>query len=147
MDDRITDRPPGPEPWGDVPPWERPGAFRLDAEPHRGVLLLVAGIAVLVLELVGFFGLSVLSSPRTDVALIGSGVVVVVPVTLALGLTVRALARRDLERMRRGMVDPRGEPLTADARRSGAAAAGVAVLIGVTWALHLLRTLIFGWAS
>jgi hypothetical protein len=39
MEDRITDKPPGPELWGDVPPWKRPGGFRLDAEPHRGEFL------------------------------------------------------------------------------------------------------------
>jgi hypothetical protein len=34
MEDRITDQPPGPEPWGDVPPWEWPEGLRIGYGTH-----------------------------------------------------------------------------------------------------------------
>jgi hypothetical protein len=125
MDDRVTDRAPGPDPWGKVPPWEQPGGFRLDGEPHRGDLLSGLGNTALV---AGFFAFALAS--------LGLGLLCL-PVALPLGLAVWAAARRDLARMGRGLMDPRGEDKTEEARLSGRAAMWLG-LLGVVLALPLL---------
>ncbi len=103
--DGITDRP--------VPPWELPGAFRRDGEPHRRRLVVALGQAA--------FGLTFLLG-GTPLALLP-----VLPWTRAwefpewwglpllplLGippsLAAWALARHDLALIRRGHMDPAGE--------------------------------------
>jgi hypothetical protein len=56
------------------------------------------------------------------------------PVALPLGIAVWVLTRRDLERMQRGLTDPRGEFLTEEAGVLGGAAIGIAlffIVLGV----------------
>jgi hypothetical protein len=101
MKDRITDQPPGAEPWGGMPPWEQPGAFRLDCDPHRGDLLRTLAWAD---QTLGLFSL---------VPILG---IVPGPGALTLALTVWLIATRDLRRMQRGVMDPEGRDMTRDAR-------------------------------
>jgi hypothetical protein len=131
----FTDRPRGDaeQAGWEVPPWERPGGFRLDCEPHRGPLLLWLGRfsrgCGLLFTVPCLFGLS---------GLIG----------LPLGLTVWLLARRDLDRMQKGLLDPRGERETRQAwdygwdglvlSASGLLGWGVC-LLAVWWVLHWPR--------
>jgi hypothetical protein len=92
-------------------PWERPGACRLDCEPHRSGLLLALGISSLVLGFTSWAWL-----------------LPAVP-GLLLGLYVCILSRRDLKMMRSGLMDPAGERQTR--RATHAAVVGVALsLVG-----------------
>jgi hypothetical protein len=121
MSDRITDKPPvwRAEPWGDVPPWERPGGFRLDAEPHRGEELCRLGN---VAATMGALSLFPLCSPFCA------------PFALALGLATWCLASGDLRLMRRGLMDPRGEGKTEESRQFGRSAVSFG-LVGAALAL------------
>ncbi len=96
MKQGITDRP--------GPPWELPGGFRRDCEPHRADLLLrLSGASRLccLLALVPCFaGLPALFA-------------------VALGLTTYALARRDLALMRKELMGPSGEADTRLALEDG----------------------------
>jgi len=82
----------------DVLPWEAPGAYRRDCEPHRGDVLQLLGGVSLMLGCIGFISL-------------GATAVVGFP----LGLLVLYLARRDLAKMKVGNMDPHGESLTDSA--------------------------------
>src|SRR3954463_4309373 len=94
-DGAFTDQP--------VPPWELPGNFRLDCEPHRaGLLAALSGVNLLI----GF--LSLLPPCVPACASLGT------LLALLLGLTVWRLARNDLTRMRAGRVDPSGLNQTED---------------------------------
>jgi hypothetical protein len=124
MDQRITDEPPGSEPWGDVPPWELPGGFRLDAEPHRGRLL--RGLGIVAVAAGAFL----------------PGAIICAPVALGLGLAVWTLARRDLERIRRGLTDPDGANLTNEARELGVVATGMGACILVPMAVFFIDLLL-----
>jgi hypothetical protein len=86
-------------------PWEQPGAFRLDCEPHRGNLLRFLGGLSLLLGVasVGGFACVPLAAPM---ALVASGI----------GAAVNALACRDLRAMDAGRRDPRRRKQTRDAR-------------------------------
>jgi hypothetical protein len=53
MDDNRTDI----QTKKSVPPWERPGCFRLDCEPHRGMLLRWMGRASLIIGCISFIPL------------------------------------------------------------------------------------------
>ena len=82
---------------GEDRPWERPGAVRRDCEPDRGDLLLLLGTLSLAcgalsccLLVPGFLG-------------------------LPLGMTVMAMAGRDLRQMEAGRMDPQGEHRTEEA--------------------------------
>ena len=101
-------------------PWEQPGAFRLDCEPHRGPLLSWLGEVSVALGCLCtapcLFGIP---------GLIG----------LPLGLTTLMLARRDLARMNQGLVDPSGKGLTRRALRSG------------IWGLVLSTVLMLVWGT
>jgi 1,4-dihydroxy-2-naphthoate octaprenyltransferase len=128
----ITDQPPGSDPWGGVPPWERPGWFRLDVKPHRGTLLCRLGqMAFLVwpVALVGsnttIYALPVVCAPAGLVALV-------------LGLLVWWLARRDLKRMLRGAMDPAGATEATEARQLGRAAACLGALV-LAWGVWAVR--------
>jgi hypothetical protein len=82
-----------------IPPWEQPGCFRMDCEPHRGDLLRGAGRAVLILGIVsllpfGFF---------------------LAPLAVPLGIATSFLALSDLRKMRQGLMDPDGKNLTTAA--------------------------------
>jgi hypothetical protein len=83
---------------GDVPPWEHPGAYRRDCEPHRGEVLSALGTLSILLSLIGCISL-------------GASAIVGFP----LGLLVLYLARRDLAKMKVGQMDPHGASLTRSA--------------------------------
>ena len=71
-------------------PWEQAGQVRRDAEPHRGPLLLRLGTA------------SLISGPLT-ICLLLPGVV-----GLPFTLVILFATRQDMEKMRIGLMDPRG---------------------------------------
>lgn len=81
----------------DIPPWEVPGAVRRDCLPHRGALLHVLATIALV---AGVFSLSCLGFP----GLLGLG----------LGGYVWRSARRELNDIDAGIVDPEGERLVRE---------------------------------
>jgi hypothetical protein len=103
-----------PEP-SDFRPWEQPGCVRRDCDPHRGELLRFLGKASAAFGAVSMFTL--------------------IPscVGLPFGVAVVALARHDLRRMDRGLMDPQGREMaeTAEAYALGGAVMsllGLAVL-------------------
>jgi hypothetical protein len=100
-----------------VPPWEEPGCFRMDCEPYRGELL--KGMASLSVAIV-FLSICPLAC---------FSVVLAFPLSLLVWL----LARRDLARMRRGLMDPYGEGPTDGARRLSFAAFVTAVIVAAYW--------------
>jgi hypothetical protein len=105
-----------------VPPWEQPGCFRLDCEPHRGELLkAIASVSVAV----SFISIC----PLTYIALI---------LALPLSLSIWLLARHDLALMRKGKIDPHGEGLTDGARRLSFGAFVAAVIVSAFWGSILL---------
>ena len=85
-------------------PWDQPGQVRRDCEPHWGDLLMLLGAISL-----GCGLLSCLVVP----ALVG----------VALGFTVLEMARRDLNRMGAGQMDPAGKGLAEKAM--GLASGGI----------------------
>ena len=82
-----------------IPPWEQPGCFRMDCEPHRGELLRGAGRAVLILGVVSLLPLGFLLAP----------------LAVPLGVATWFLAVSDLRKMRQGLMDPDGKNLTTGA--------------------------------
>jgi len=94
-------------------PWERPGAVRRDCEPHRGPLLLGLAWATVGASAVAF-GLVVMAvMPPSYSGLVwlvllaaAGGIVTLRP---PLAFVARVLARRDIEKMRTGLMDPAGE--------------------------------------
>jgi hypothetical protein len=83
-----------------IPPWEWPGCFRMDCEPHRGEMLwwlACAGFGLGVLALFPCWGWvpGLLGTP--------------------FGLCIRYLARADLAKMEAGRMDPAGEAVTSSA--------------------------------
>jgi hypothetical protein len=129
-DGRITDRAPGPDPWGSKPPWELPGSVRRDCLPHRGPLLARLGAQAIAASLLAF-----------ALWCVGVGILCL-PIGLALGLATWAMAGYDLVRMRRGLTDRRGEAQTREARRLGRLAVCLSLVGGVFavwWFLALFR--------
>src|SRR4051794_2179718 len=130
----FTDRP--------LPPWELPGNFRRDYEPHRagwlrllaaltvgaGALCLLVSTAELVADLWPLHSTALLSLP----AVAAAGVT-------ALGALVWALARKDLALMRLGLMDPRGESATQRTQWQAALGALLAA------ASSLVTTLLVAW--
>ncbi len=121
------------------PPWEQPGAFRKDCEPHRGIFLnlglvlpsfLIGGFALI---LQGFYILSVLQGHCerdgrhkswecfADPKYRGiCGIILIVSsVGLFPGLAAWLLARRDLAKINKGVMDPRGTLAVDSARVLG----------------------------
>ena len=98
---------------GEPRPWELPGGFRRDAEPHRAEVLLF-------LE-------------RVNGVLVAAALFVVpVALTLPFALALWWLARRDLRMMRAGRMDPRGIPQAVKAAETaGACIAASLVVIGL----------------
>ena len=84
-----------------IPPWERPGYFRLDCEPHRGKLLWWLASAGVVLG-----GLALLPLCGWWLGFIG----------IPLSLCSRYMAKTDLAKMQAGLMDPYGEGVTASAK-------------------------------
>jgi hypothetical protein len=119
-----------PEPDGDDSseelPWERRGSVRRDRESHRGRMLGLLGTLS--------FGMGVMG-----VCCPGLGVP-----SLGLALYVRMAARRDLDKMDEGAMDPHGAPRTVAALQDaniGLALSGVGVFlwsIAVVVALFLI---------
>jgi hypothetical protein len=84
-----------------IPPWEQPGCFRRDCEPHRGNLLWWLAAAGLTL---GGLALFPWCWPP---GLIG----------IPFNLCIRYLAKTDLAKMQAGLMDPYGEGITASAKK------------------------------
>lgn len=84
-----------------IPPWERPGYFRLDCEPHRGNFLWWLGLAGFLVGALAFI-------PQCGLipGLLG----------IALALPTRYMAKADLRKMQAGMMDPSGRTATAIAK-------------------------------
>jgi hypothetical protein len=108
------------EPEGGERPWERPGALRRDCEPHRARLIMalggLAGLCALLMCLVG----------------------VTAPLAIGLGLAAWLMGRRDLARMRKGLMDPVGRWYTERGRSLGLSAA----ILGL---LYVAVLLLFWW--
>ena len=104
-------------------PWEQPGSFRLDCEPHRGPLLLFLANMSLGVGLLSFF-------------LLFPGVV-----GLPLAITTMLLAARDQKKMHAGCLDPQGLAQTKSAWNY-AAAAVVLNVFGIIVMLLLVLALL-----
>lgn len=116
-------------------PWELPGSFRADCEPHRGKRLFCAAVASLVFAIHNTLLLTVYCAldASGDVSIstpvvLGSTLALVA--ALAVGLTSYVLACRDLTRMQKGLMDRRGEKWTREARDLSRAAFGCCCLFG-----------------
>jgi hypothetical protein len=101
-------------------PWERRGAQRLDCEPHRGTLLRSLGTLSLVLAFVSLCG----------------GVAGVFSLTL--GIPVWIMARRDLRKMGRGVMDITGEDDTFVAKNNAAGAISITLAILLFWVVLVM---------
>jgi hypothetical protein len=125
----------GPPGW-EVPPWELPGNFRLDCEPHRGPLLRWLANAGFLCALTSFFPcvcpLVFCLVPPDTVVLFAAPVGLSV-LGASLGLTVWALARHDLGRMGKGLINPEGEWETKFAKKRAGACLGVSLVSLLLW--------------
>jgi hypothetical protein len=133
---------------GSVPPWEMPGNFRRDCEPHRASLLIALffiGLNAVGLScLAGVFCVGHTSRrvdplppeppPLMDLNAIGVGLALV---ALSLGVFTYILARQDLAGMRKGRVDSRGAPDTRTASYLGATVAVISAGTLVMWGMLL----------
>jgi hypothetical protein len=100
-------------------PWEAKPRLRRDAEPHRGGLLYGLGAAAVLLGL--------------------AGLPFLFPLLLAFPLAVATsvLADRDLDLMRAGRMDPRGEWATRVASYLGRTALVVSAGVLFFWGMYL----------
>jgi hypothetical protein len=109
-------------------PWEAPGCFRHDCEPHRGQFLrllgtvsAMCGLASLCLVLPGLVGLPA-------------------------GIIVGIVARKDLAMMNAGLMDPRGKELCEIARIRagiGTVSSSLALLfVGSLWLIIQICVLV-----
>lgn len=103
-----------------LPPWEQPGCFRMDCEPHRAELLTAISILGLIVNQV--------SMCLPIFLLIG----------MLLGMTTWLLAKLDLAKMSRGMMDPGGMKVTTEAKRNAEFALAIGIMWIVAWALFVL---------
>jgi hypothetical protein len=111
-----------------VPPWERPGCFRMDCEPHRAGLLRLMGTASLIAS---YFSIP-LPFPFLVVGLPLSGM-------------TWLMARSDLAKIQKGLMHPGGEWLAIAARKAGLSGLVFNLLSGVGWgALCLVAFLMRG---
>jgi hypothetical protein len=135
-DDYRAGRPPG---W-DIPPWELPGNFRLDAKPHHGPLLRQLANAAFICAVasyypcVCFLGCCIL---RSVVKLVGPafllgmlGAVFALPVCL--------VAQRDLWEMERGRTRRDGEFETRFGRDRAALASALGLFSFLLWGSFVL---------
>jgi hypothetical protein len=138
----ITDRP--------VPPWERPGAFRCDGEPHRADWLskwASAGhvaCALALLNSVGFALAAVSGGPRPAAEVSAAAAVLFAVPALLLGSITLAQARRDLGLMLRGLMDPSGRDRTTAAAKVGRETVVFSLVICGAAVAVLLRALCRG---
>jgi hypothetical protein len=128
-----------PSDW-EVPPWQIPGNFRLDCDPHRGFLLrwmaniaylcalsgLCFFLAVPLFSLFGRFGYA--ACLFTCLGGVGG----------FLGLAAWLLARRDLARIRAGRMDPNGEWEVRFALARGCASFLLSLLLALVCGLVVL---------
>jgi hypothetical protein len=125
-------------------PWEQPGSFRRDCEPHRGGLLFALGQVSLLLGCLALFCLipSVLglAGQARQPAIAFTGLFCGVPsvLGLAVGVPTWVLARRDLGQMEAGLMDPGGRRKT----QAGLGQAKVGVVLCVTVLAGLLGGLL-----
>jgi hypothetical protein len=104
---------------GDDRPWEKPGGVRRDCQPHRsGMLLFLATVSILC----SLFSCLLLPG------LIG----------LPLAISVSISARRDLGKMKAGLMDPGGEPQTLVARYYADLGTGLTLAFSIAIALFWL---------
>jgi hypothetical protein len=107
------------DPWAGKPPWERPGAYRRDGQPHRNGALMALGVASCVIGFASIFSwFSILS-----------------PLGLAFGLWGWHWSRIDLQQMETGLVDPRGRE---DAEHAWGCAVGGVMLSTCAFVLFVL---------
>lgn len=104
-----------------IPPWERSGCFRMDCEPHRAGLLRPMGAASFMAGLFSLF----LPFPFL---LIG----------LPLSVMTWLMARSDLAKMYKGLMDPGGKGLAIEAREAGLNGLVLNLWSGVGWGAILL---------
>src|SRR5690242_9130190 len=101
-----------------VPPWERPGCFRRDCEPHRGNFLWWLAFAGLILGI-----LALAPEYGWMPGLIG----------IFLGLCSRYMAKTDLAKMQAGLMDPFGRAVTGSAEDFSNAGLVLSVIGTVFW--------------
>jgi hypothetical protein len=99
-------------PWS-VPPWELPGGFRFDSQPHRGPLLRRLANAAFVCSMLSYYPILgscclVFCFEESWIKIFGTAAVLGL-LGSCLGLVVWLLARGDLEAMRTGLIDPEGK--------------------------------------
>jgi hypothetical protein len=121
----------------ELPPWQQPGNYRRDGEPHRGPMLLALATVGLTVSVPGcclsVLGLSatLVNGPDRPLGdfLISRGMIVGVELLgLALGLLAWLPAKWDVAGMKRGAVDPAGQWDTQRACSAGLAWVLIAVL-------------------
>jgi hypothetical protein len=125
---------------GTVRPWEVPGNVRRDRVPHRGLLLTVFGGAALFCGFAAFFLMVPALISGLAAAPMFSGFAVLylmVPALIAmpLGIAVARMARRDLDRMRSGAMDPDGRRQAVRAQLWGTVGGWLCIL---SWAPLML---------
>ncbi len=110
-----------------TPPWQRPGGVRRDCVPHRGPTLLWLANAALLCGPLAF-------------CLAVPGVI-----GLPLGVLAYVLAGRDLDKMRRGVMDPSGRKQAEQAQRRAMVGVVICMLGMVFWGSAVLAGLfLFG---
>ncbi|HWG44397.1 MAG TPA: hypothetical protein VN688_16585 [Gemmataceae bacterium] len=110
-----------------VPPWERPGCFRLDCEPHRGNFLWWLGCAGFVLGV-----LALVPCCGWQPGLLG----------IPFGLCNRYMMKRDLAKMRAGTMDPAGAVVTTQAENLSRLGLWFSIAGTVVWGGIVL---VFSW--
>src|SRR5262249_2725145 len=103
-----------------IPPWERPGCFRMDCEPHRAGLLRLLRPATVIAGL-----LSMLPFPFLVIG-------------LPLSVTTWLMAGSDLAKMHKGQMDPGGKGLAIQARAAGLGGLVLNLLSGGCWGAAFL---------
>jgi hypothetical protein len=101
-----------------IPPWERPGCFRMDCEPHRGDMLWWLGNISLILGV-----LALVPCCGWMPGLLG----------IPLGLCSKYLAKGDLAKIRAGPMDPYGEGLTKSAMNLSSGGLWCSIIGTVVW--------------
>src|SRR5438552_6601868 len=76
-------------------PWEAPGHFRFDCEPHRSPFLLLLANVSLVCTVFAFL------------------LLLTALISYPLSIAVQLMTRRDLRKMARGQMDPSGQEGTS----------------------------------
>ncbi len=113
-----------------IPPWEQPGFYRMDCEPHRSALLLCLSLPTFIPCLPAFLFLYTVlfiyvnrrgdfppelygdKYPLPEAGFPGFLILILSLIGIVLALPALRLARHDLTKMRAALMDPRGKPLT-----------------------------------